>query len=316
MSVNVNTTTNGTQPLNCFGTPAKIGATFAYCLIFVVSLVGNSLVGIVVYKTKTMRKPITFLMVNMAMSDLLYSIFLIPQKIKEFYYGSWLIGEVTCKLVYLLRDASEAVSVQSLVLIAVDRFGVVVFPHRSPLISSKRCPFFILATWIVAMVICSPYLITNKLVEYSGGLACVGVWTGVFQVSSSYKNYVLAIDVVFFNTPLVLVAILYTVIYIKVRSLTIPDEQSANERQPLVRREQTVLKVTIAIVLGFAVCWVPWSIVWILLNFVSDTWSCGFQSFANVALFMAHAYSTINPCILFVFSKNYRQSLRNLVRCF
>ena len=322
MSANVNTTTNGTQLPSCSYDPtaAKIGVTIAYCLIFVVSLVGNSLIGIIVYKTRTMRKPINFLMVNMAMSDLLNSIFLIPLMLTETHAGSWLIsgplGQALCKLVFLLRDASAAVSVQSLVLIAVDRFGAVAFPHRSPLVSSKLCPFLILATWIVAMALWYPYLIANKLVEHPGGLACEGVWTGFLQVSSSYKNYILAIFTVCTNTPLVLVAIFYTTIYIKVRSLTIPDEQSANERQPLVRRERTVLKVATAIVLGSAVCLLPYSIVIILTQLVSDLWSCGFLYFAIVAFIMSSAFCAINPCILFLFSKNYRQSIRNLVRCF
>ena len=219
MSVNVNTTANGTQPLNCLSNPraAIIGATFAYCLIFVVSLVGNSLIGIIVYKTRTMRKPINFLFVNMAMSGLLFPIFLIPQKITEFYVGSWLIsgllGQALCKLVPSLRDASDAVSIQSLVLIAVDRFVAVVLPFRSPLISLKLSPFFILATWIVAMATWFTDLFTEKLVEYPGELACVeypgglGVWTAVVQGSSSYKNYMLPMFVVFLYIPLVLVAI-------------------------------------------------------------------------------------------------------------
>ena len=319
--VNV-TTTNITQPLNCFSNPtaAIIGATFAYCLIFVVSLVGNSLVGVIVYKTRTMRKPINFLIVNMAMSDLLFPIFLIPHMLTELYAGSWLIsgplGQALCKLIPFLRDATVSVSFQSLVLIAVDRFGAVVFPYRSPLVSSKLCPFFIVATWIVSMALFSPYLIANKIMEYPGGLKCVGVWTTdhLFQVLTSYKNYMLAVYAVGIYTPLVLVAIFYTIIYLKVKSLTIPGEQSANERQPLVNRERTVLKVAIAIVLGFAVCWLPNSIVFFLAQLVADVRSCGFQDIELVAWFMAWANCAINPCILFLFSKNYRQSLRNLVR--
>ena len=62
MSYNVNTTKNGTQPSSCSSNPLaeKIGITFAYCLIFIVSLAGNTLIGIIVYKTKPMRKPINF----------------------------------------------------------------------------------------------------------------------------------------------------------------------------------------------------------------------------------------------------------------
>ncbi|KAL9954586.1 hypothetical protein ACROYT_G042147 [Oculina patagonica] len=177
MATMLNTTMNGTQSSSCYNpTAANIGQTFAYCLIFVVSMAGNIFIGIIVYKTKTMRKPINFLIVNMAMSDLLFPIFLIPEKITALYVESWLIsgplGQALCKVVPYLGNLSFTVSIQSLVLIAVDRFGAVVFPLRSPLISSKLCPFFILATWIVAMVGQSPYLFALKLVEYQGGLMC------------------------------------------------------------------------------------------------------------------------------------------------
>ena len=81
------------------------------------------------------------------MSDLLLPIFKIPWDIQWLYINSWLIGgslgQALCKLVGFLPSVSILVSIQSLVLIAVDRFGAVVFPLRSPLISSKLCPFFI-----------------------------------------------------------------------------------------------------------------------------------------------------------------------------
>ena len=163
---------NATQPASCYWNPtaAKIGMTSAFCLVFLVSLAGNTVIGIIVYKTKTMRKPINLMLVNMAMSDLLFPIFRIPWDIQLLYINSWLIGgplgQALCKLVYILGDVSGVVSIQSLVLIAVDRFGAVVFPLRSPLISSKLCPFFILATWIIAMAAHSPFLVTVKLAEY------------------------------------------------------------------------------------------------------------------------------------------------------
>jgi len=76
MSEIVNTTMNGTQPSNCSRNPTaeKIGMTLAYCLIFILSSAGNNVMGIIVYKTKTMRTPINFFIVNMAMSDLLFPI--------------------------------------------------------------------------------------------------------------------------------------------------------------------------------------------------------------------------------------------------
>ena len=70
----------------------KVGATVAYSFLLVVSLVGNSLIVLIVYKTPTLRKPINVLIANMAMSDLLFPIFLIPVRLTELHVGSLLIG--------------------------------------------------------------------------------------------------------------------------------------------------------------------------------------------------------------------------------
>ena len=219
----------------------------------------------------------------MAMSDLLIPIFLIPWDIQRLYIKSWLIGgpfgQALCKLVGFLPNVSIAVSIQSLVLIAVDRFGAVVFPLRSPLISSKLCPFFILAAWIIAMAVYSPYLFAFKLVEYPGGLMCALSWKEVFGESSSYENYVVSILMIIFSISLVLIAILYIIIYIKLKSQKTPGEQSAYAGQQRHQRERNVLKLAITIVLGFAVCWLPYSIFWFLDFFAPNTWSCGFQYF-------------------------------------
>ena len=204
----VNTTMNGTLPSSCEWNPSaeKIGKTFVYCLIFLVSLPGNTVIGIIVYKTKTMRKPINFLIVNMAMSDLLFPIFRIPHLIRLLYMDSWLIGgplgQALCKLVYFLPDVSNAVSILSLVLIAVGRYGVVVFPLRPPLINSKLCPFLILATWIVAMALHAPYLFVFKLAEYHGGLVCSPHWKEVFG-NNALENYLLFGIATFVLIPLV-----------------------------------------------------------------------------------------------------------------
>ena len=151
-------------------TAGKVGQTFAYCLLLVFSFAGNSSLGIIVYRTQAMRKPINYFVTNMAMSDLLYSIFLFPRNTALSYTErSWFVGggfgQALCKFSPFLSDTSTIVSVQSLVLIAVDRFGAVFFPLRSPLIMLRLCPFFILATWVIAMAYHSPYLFVHKLVE-------------------------------------------------------------------------------------------------------------------------------------------------------
>ena len=136
----------------------------------------------------------------MALSDLLFPIFVIPWSLSglhtnySFIIGGQL-GQALCKLLPFFGNVSFVVSTQNLILIAVDRFGAVVFPLRSPLIRSKLCPFLILATWMFAMVFISPDLLAFELVEYPEGAWCVRRWKKVFGESSSFASWLLAYNI-------------------------------------------------------------------------------------------------------------------------
>ena len=300
----------------------KIWKTFAFCLIFVVSLVGNSFIALIVYKTPSMRKPINYFIVNMAMSDMLFPIFHFLPTLTELYLDSWLIsgplGQALCKLAGFLPNVSTIVSIQSLVLIAVDRFGAVVFPLRSALISSKHCPFFILATWIIAMAVFSPYLIAKKLAKYPGKLHCELQWDKTFGKSSSFLKYVMSVNALLFYIPVLSLALLYAIIFIKLESQKIPGEHSANVKQLHAKRSRNVLKIAIAIVLGFVLCWVPYSIIGSLKLLARDSeWNCSKRYYGFVVVWMmALSNCAINPLICFIFSANYRRGFKRLVNFF
>ena len=321
MSTNFNKTTNGTQTTSCFDpTARRIGYTVTYSLISVVSVIANLLIAIIFYKTKTLRKSINFFIVNMAISDILLPIFLITPYLTSLYTEDpWLIsgpvGVVLCKLVMFLPHVSVSVSTESLVLIAMDRFVAVVFPLRSPLISSRLCPFLILVTWIVAMAVSFPYLLTMKLVEYPDGLVCERKWIEAFGDSSSLKLYNVTVFTVSFYVPFVLIAILYIIICLRLKLQKKPGEPSINIERQRARRERNVLKMSVAIVFGFALCWFPYTIHWLLpTHFRPENASCGFEYFTAIAFLLAHSNCAINPCICFIFSVNYRQGFKNLTR--
>ena len=324
MSANVAVMTTETQSMSsCFNLSVeRIGYTFAYCLLFAVSLTGNALIGVIVYKTRSLRNPVNYFIANMAISDLLFPIFLIPQVLVQLNTNTWLIdgplGQALCKLSGYLVDVSSAVSIQSLVIIAVDRFRAVVYPLRSPLISSKRCRFFILATWIIAMVVFCPSLFTWKVVEHPEGLACVRRWKAAVEESSLKETFPVAMTILYLYFPLVFIGILYLIIAFKMKANKIIGLQSVNVREQRLKRERNVLKMCIAIVLVFAVCWVPFSIWWLLFLYSSDRTisSCSFQFFGVIAVFLRRSNCAVNPYICFIFSGNYRQGLKNLFSCF
>ena len=322
----MNTTVNASSCTNWLNpTAEKIVETSVYSLTFVVSLLGNTFIMIVVYRTQALRKPINFFIVNMAISDLLFPIFMFPVSLTQLYTTtadsrsiSSPFGHALCKLIVFLPSVSVAVSIQSLVLIAVERFGAVVFPFRSQLIGSKLCAFFILVTWIIAMVFNSPYFAIVKLVvDPRGQPRCDVRWKEIFGESSSFAYYVITWFVTFYFIPTVVLIVLYSVILGRLKTQIFPGDQSVNVEQQRARRNKSVLKMSIAIVFAFALCWLPWSSIILLLFFVPDSnFHCDLPPYHDIAWFMAQANCAINPVICFLSSERYRQSLKRLLKCF
>ena len=296
----------------------KVGATVAYSLILVVSLVGNSLIVLIVYKTPTLRKPINMLIANMAMSDLLYPLFPIPVRLTELHVGSWLIGgtlgQALCKIYPFFSDISLLVSIQSLVLITVDRYAAVVAPLRSPLISRKVCRCLIVGTWILAAAFHSPFLFTFNLVEDQEEKRCENQWEVIFGENSSFGIYILSACIFFYYIPFVVLVILYSIILIKLKKQAHPGEQSASAEEQRTRRNRNVLKMTVAIVVAFFICWIPFCIQLVTFYFApKNTLDCKFWVSYNVAWFVACTNCAINPIICLTFTSNYRQAFRKLV---
>ena len=317
----MNTTINGSEFCHVHWNPTayKIGATVAYCLIFVVSLVGNSCIGIIVYKTKTLRKPINIFIVNMAMSDLLLPLAFIPLEVVNLYRYSWFIsgvlGNAFCKLIPFLFEVSYIVSIQSVILIAVGRFGAVVWPLHSPLINLKRCTFFILATWIVAMASMSPDLFTYTLDKYEGEVFCVYQWEETFGESVSRTDYSLACYIVFVYTPIILLIIIYSIILIKLKLQKTPGQQSTDAEIQRNKRNRNALKLAIAILLGLIFCQIPWSFIYLMSLY--GTLPCTFfPQYFYTSWFLLISYCAVNPCICFAFCRNYREGLKRLLKCF
>ena len=107
---------------------------------------------------------------------------------------------------------------------------------------------------------------------------------------------------------------------IKVKKQAHPGEQSANAEEQRNRRNRNVLKMAIAIVVVFFICFIPFFSNFIIVTFSAPDSlifsSCSFYLYHIVTLFMAYANCAINPIICLILSSNYRQALKRLVSCF
>lgn len=59
-------------------TSLDMGLTVAFSVVVIVNLVGNTVVCLVVFRYHGMRAPVNYLLVNLAASDIMVALFIIP----------------------------------------------------------------------------------------------------------------------------------------------------------------------------------------------------------------------------------------------
>ena len=174
--------------------PAQIGKLLSLSIIFLSSLVGNILIIIIVHKRFELRNTINYFIVNMAVSDFVYPLTVLPISLTEIasssrqWYVAGTAGLIFCKIKSYLQHVSFHVSTQSLIWIALDRFVAVIFPMKTYLISSRVRVIAISSTWIVAMVINSVDFYTFGPVEINKETVCIYSNNN----TSRYKRRILA----------------------------------------------------------------------------------------------------------------------------
>ena len=138
-----------------------LGLTVAFSVIVLMNLLGNGLVCLVVFKFRGMRAPINYLLVNLAVSDMMVALAITPQYVIRwtFHHPNGTAGDYMCKFITggNFIWIGGAASAFSLVVVAVERYFAIVRPlsDRSRL-TNRRLTSVITASWIFALVLNTP----------------------------------------------------------------------------------------------------------------------------------------------------------------
>lgn len=74
-----------------------------HCIVFIVGLVGNTLVCVAVYRNHTMRTVTNYFIVNLAVADFLVILFCLPPSVVWDVTSTWFFGVAMCKVVLYLQ---------------------------------------------------------------------------------------------------------------------------------------------------------------------------------------------------------------------
>ncbi|XP_055981536.1 cholecystokinin receptor type A [Sorex fumeus] len=139
-----------------------------YSLIFLLSVLGNTLVIAVLIRNKRMRTVTNIFLLSLAVSDLMLCLFcmpfnLIPNLLKDFIFGS-----AVCKTTTYFMGTSVSVSTFNLVAISLERYGAICKPLQSRVWQTKSHALKVIAaTWFLSFTIMTPYPIYSNLVPFT-----------------------------------------------------------------------------------------------------------------------------------------------------
>ena len=93
-----------------------------FTTVFLVSVIGNTLVCLVIFRTPRMRTTRNYLLVNLAVSDLTVSLLCIPfDVILKITYPKWPLGAAMCNILWPAMTLVTNCSASTLAAISFDR---------------------------------------------------------------------------------------------------------------------------------------------------------------------------------------------------
>lgn len=240
------------------GLSTQVILTVLYGVIFLVSIAGNVLVIAVYLSQKALRNVTCVFIISLAASDLLMTLVCVPINMGMLWTQGWVFGDFACKTVPYIQNFSVTCSSLTLSIIAVDRFYATVYPLRRRHIHTVERALKLMSTvWFVAATTSLPNAIQFTVFEEENGDGIVTfcMWPG--DGDWSLQAYCLITMICMFIIPLVLMSVLYMKIshYLWVRK-AVGCVLSGNEAMRM-RFKKRALKMLIAVVIVFVVCWAP-----------------------------------------------------------
>ncbi|XP_068745905.1 QRFP-like peptide receptor [Montipora capricornis] len=288
----------------------------AYFIILFGSLIGNVLVILVVVFNRHMRTVTNYLIVNMAVADLLLTSFNMPVTIKFIATRSIDWSVTLCKIIPFTQSLSVASSVLTLAAISIERFLAITFPLKRYVTFSIAC-IMIAVVWIVGIAVNSPLLYAMKIVfnEQAQKSYCFEVWTPVFTENAA-RDFTIVVFAAFYVFPLLTMSVLYSFVIHNLWVRKVPGVQTQANQLRADRSKKKVLKMLLAVVVVFALCWLPVYITQFITFFDQETFPCGVPAtFPFVGYFLGNANSAINPAIYAAFNSRFRKAFRDLLLC-
>ncbi|XP_008702117.1 C-C chemokine receptor type 9 [Ursus americanus] len=274
-----------------------------YWLVFLVGVVGNSLVILVYWYCTRVKTMTDMFLLNLAIADLLFLLTLPFWAIAA--ADQWRFQPFLCNVVNSMYKMNFYSCVLLIMCISVDRYIAIAQAmkaqtwRRKRLLYSKMICFTV---WVLAAMLCIPEIMYSQLQKQSDIIICTMVYPS--DQSSRVKSTVLTLKVILgFFLPFVVMACCYTII---IHTLLQARKSSKHK----------ALKVTVTVLTVFVLSQFPYNCILLVQTIdaytmfisncaVSTNIDICFQVTQTIAFF----HSCLNPVLYVFVGERFRRDL-------
>lgn len=309
---------NETEPLNlnpdtipCHPKPLEPSAALVSSVIlianFLLAIPGNMLVGWVISSSRQVLTSSEVYLFHLTVADGLMALTL-PFFAVALVQG-WLFGDFMCKFLNLVMEANFYTSIIFLACISIDRYLVIVHANETHGTKQRKCSRILCAAvWALGWGLALPALFNDAFIEKgSERMVCaerfdigsVNSWT---MATRGFRH------IFGFLIPLVVMIVCY--------SITIA--RLLNTRG---FRKHRAMRVIIAVVIAFLLCWTPYHITMMVDTLIKAhliPFDCAVRRSVTLALgitnTLALLHSSINPFLYAFVGEKFRKKMVHLVQ--
>ncbi|CDI97005.1 tachykinin peptides receptor 99D [Echinococcus multilocularis] len=270
--------------------------SFAGCVVIVVvfslistlTMVGNGLVVWLVLTTKRMRTVTNYFLVNLSLGDML-SVFQIIPNVYYAINNDWVFELAYCKFSQFFTAFGISLSVLTFTGLTADRYIAIKYPLR-PRSRPATILCIIGCIWVVSFLIGLPGLVAAKISlvlpqEFENGSDNSNTNFTIFSLESTNATddlrvrractydwapewgiaYDVALFILMYILPLTILFATYIPITVKLWSDRGLGEVTRAQIEG-IKSKRRVVKMLIAVMVIFAICWLPYQLFFLTLH--------------------------------------------------
>ncbi|XP_031565296.1 somatostatin receptor type 5-like [Actinia tenebrosa] len=296
--------------LKSYDTQQLILASIGFAIV-IFGIAGNLLVVIAVWKKRFLRSTTNYLLVNLAVSDILNLVFL-PFMLLQLYaiFEGGPFADFLCKFImsFNVPLTASCVSILTLIVLSVERYHAIVKPMKEGMrLREETVKYAIITVWLSGIALSLPFYIFG---HYDTTKHRCKLVEAVYKYTSSIYFISIGLLILIF-VPFLIISFCYFQIVRELyfKSKVEPQNVAAQED---ARTKRKLVKVSLTVTLAYVICFFPTAITLCLGAY--DRAKYGSRGFQMASL-MYFLESALNPLFYACQSTNFRQAFKEVMKC-